>query len=233
MVSDQEPRYRLVDANGNIVGSLYGKPDGSIAIQETDSGSDREVALAPDGTFSAPSVETPSLSAEDLESTNREGWGEPIYTESDIPDDPEISFNLDEPLDQGDELLIDIETIETDGGGELHLLSDQLSDGDYWHQQNNNTSPTTDSNQWLLASFNSSFPCISGQIQIRGREGTRTALLANLVVARGARLGSFIVAGGADDYALQDFTLRLEDVGGDNWRVNSWEVYSRSGRWDF
>ena len=64
MVSDQEPRYRLVDANDNIVGSLYGKPDGSVAIQETASGSDREVALAPDGTFSAPSVETESLSAE-------------------------------------------------------------------------------------------------------------------------------------------------------------------------
>ena len=64
MTSDQEPRYRLVDANGNIVGSLYGKPDGSVAIQETGSGADREVALAPDGTFSAPSVETESVSTE-------------------------------------------------------------------------------------------------------------------------------------------------------------------------
>ena len=64
MTSDQEPRYRLVDSDGNIVGSLYGKADGSVAIQETDSGSDREVTLAPDGTFSAPSVETPSLSTE-------------------------------------------------------------------------------------------------------------------------------------------------------------------------
>ena len=64
MTSDQEPRYRLVDDEGNIVGSLYGKADGSIAIQETASGSDREVTLAPDGTFSAPSVETPSLSTE-------------------------------------------------------------------------------------------------------------------------------------------------------------------------
>ena len=64
MVSDQEPRYRLVDDEGNIVGSLYGKADGSVAIQETDSGSDREVALAPDGTFSAPSVETESVSTE-------------------------------------------------------------------------------------------------------------------------------------------------------------------------
>ena len=66
MVSDQEPRYRLVDDEGNIVGSLYGKADGSIAIQETDSGSDREVTLAPDGTFSAPSVETESVSAGEL-----------------------------------------------------------------------------------------------------------------------------------------------------------------------
>ena len=66
MTSDQEPRYRLVDSDGNIVGSLYGKADGSVAIQETTSGSDREVALAPDGTFSAPSVKTPSLSADDL-----------------------------------------------------------------------------------------------------------------------------------------------------------------------
>ena len=67
MVSDQEPRYRLVDDEGNIVGSLYGKADGSVAIQETDSGSDREVALAPDGTFSAPSVETQLVSTEDLD----------------------------------------------------------------------------------------------------------------------------------------------------------------------
>ena len=66
MVSDQEPRYRLVDSNGVIRGTLYGKPDGSVAIQETDSGADREVALAPDGTFSAPSVETESVGTENL-----------------------------------------------------------------------------------------------------------------------------------------------------------------------
>ena len=70
MTSDQEPRYRLVDANGNIVGSLYGKPDGSVAIQETASGADREVTLAPDGTFSAPSVETESVTTVILETSN-------------------------------------------------------------------------------------------------------------------------------------------------------------------
>ena len=54
----------MVDSNGVIRGTLYGKPDGSVAIQETDSGADREVALAPDGTFSAPSVETESVTTE-------------------------------------------------------------------------------------------------------------------------------------------------------------------------
>ena len=71
MTSDQEPRYRLVDSNGVIRGTLYGKPDGSVAIQETDSGADREVALAPDGTFSAPSVETESVSTESLVSESK------------------------------------------------------------------------------------------------------------------------------------------------------------------
>ena len=71
MTSDQEPRYRLVDSNGVIRGTLYGKPDGSIAIQETDSGADREVALAPDGTFSAPSVETESVSTEEANINER------------------------------------------------------------------------------------------------------------------------------------------------------------------
>ena len=70
MTSDQEPRYRLVDSNGVIRGTLYGKPDGSIAIQETDSGADREVTLAPDGTVSAPSVETESVSTADLTVNN-------------------------------------------------------------------------------------------------------------------------------------------------------------------
>ena len=82
MVSDQEPRYRLVDSDGNIVGSLYGKPDGSVAIQETASGADREVALAPDGTFSAPSVETPSLSAGVLDSTSPKNMGGRVYADS-------------------------------------------------------------------------------------------------------------------------------------------------------
>ena len=70
MVSDQEPRYRLVDDEGNIVGSLYGKPDGTLALQEGTSGADNEATLGTDGTLSAPSVETELVIAEEASVTN-------------------------------------------------------------------------------------------------------------------------------------------------------------------
>ena len=58
MVSDTEPRYRLVDSNGNVVGSLYVEADGTLKLQEGTSGSDNEVSVATDGTFTAPAVST-------------------------------------------------------------------------------------------------------------------------------------------------------------------------------
>ena len=95
MVSDQEPRYRLVDSNGVIRGTLYGKPDGSIAIQETDSGADREVALAPDGTFSAPSVETDSVSTKE---THTETIGAGDYHYAGDYDGSDADARLDNAL---------------------------------------------------------------------------------------------------------------------------------------
>jgi len=61
MVSDTEPRYRLVDANDNVVGSLYAEADGTLKLQEGTSGSDNEVSVATDGTFNAPAVSTAKL----------------------------------------------------------------------------------------------------------------------------------------------------------------------------
>jgi len=61
MVSDTEPRYRLVDSNGNVVGSLFAEADGTLKIQEGTSGSDNEVSLGTDGTVTAPAVSTGDL----------------------------------------------------------------------------------------------------------------------------------------------------------------------------
>ena len=109
MTSDQEPRYRLVDANGNIVGSLYGKPDGSVAIQETDSGADREVALAPDGTFSAPSVETESVSTERTSIGQVVGDLRNDSQNTDAPDGTRVQLEWD-TVEREDSDVVDVST---------------------------------------------------------------------------------------------------------------------------
>jgi len=65
MVNDTEPRYRLVDADGNVVGSLYTENDGTLKLQEGTSGSDNEVSVATDGTFKAPSVSAEDTTIDD------------------------------------------------------------------------------------------------------------------------------------------------------------------------
>jgi len=49
MVTDQEPRYRLVDADGNVVGSLFAESDGTLKLQEGTSGNDNELSLTTQG----------------------------------------------------------------------------------------------------------------------------------------------------------------------------------------
>ena len=59
MVNDQEPRYRLVDSNGNVVGSLFQNADGNVEIQdETGTGS----VFGPDGIVT-PAIDAESVSA--------------------------------------------------------------------------------------------------------------------------------------------------------------------------
>jgi hypothetical protein len=49
MVTDQEPRYRLKDADGNVVGSLFAESDGTLKLQEGTSGNDNELSLTTQG----------------------------------------------------------------------------------------------------------------------------------------------------------------------------------------
>ena len=63
MVNDQEPRYRLVDSNGNVVGSLFQNAAGNVEIQdETGTGS----VFGPDGIVT-PAIDAGSASVEVLE----------------------------------------------------------------------------------------------------------------------------------------------------------------------
>jgi len=61
MVNDQEPRYRLVDENGNVVGSFFAESDGTLKLQEGTSGNDNEAVFTPDGVFKPPTIRTNEL----------------------------------------------------------------------------------------------------------------------------------------------------------------------------
>ena len=61
MVNDQEPRYQLVDSNGNVVGSLFQNADGNVEIQdETGTGS----VFGPNGIVT-PAIDAESVSTEE------------------------------------------------------------------------------------------------------------------------------------------------------------------------
>jgi hypothetical protein len=55
--SDQEPRYRLVDSNGNVVGALWGDGNGNVKIADE---TDTQTTFGPDG------ISTPALEADEL-----------------------------------------------------------------------------------------------------------------------------------------------------------------------
>jgi len=61
MVTDQEPRYRLVDADGNVVGSLFAEADGTLKLQEGTSGDDNELAFGTQGALEVEQVDVASV----------------------------------------------------------------------------------------------------------------------------------------------------------------------------
>jgi len=57
MVNDQEPRYRLVDADANVVGSLFAESDGTLKLQEGTSGNDNGLSLTTQGALEVEQVD--------------------------------------------------------------------------------------------------------------------------------------------------------------------------------
>jgi len=55
--SDQEPRYQLIDSNGNVVGSLFGDGSGNVVIADE---TDTQTTFDPDG------ITTPALKASEV-----------------------------------------------------------------------------------------------------------------------------------------------------------------------
>ena len=203
MVSDQEPRYRLVDANGNIVGSLYGKADGSVAIQETDSGSDREVALAPDGTFSAPSVETDSVSTEELVTDGRTvlKFVEGIDAGSDTN---QIQFD---GLSDGQSYGIFVSRYQ--GADNLLMtFNENVSTDQYAYWDESGTKITSDN----IELVDCTFPRLSGWIEVGSRpDGQFYGFDNRLRFGRPSNVDGFAQKGGAEADELDSIELFVDN----------------------
>ena len=90
MVNDQEPRYRLVDSNGNVVGSLFQNADGNVEIQdETGTGS----VFGPNGIVT-PAIDAGSVSTETLGISNAV-LKVTMSTDQDIPNDSTVKVAYD------------------------------------------------------------------------------------------------------------------------------------------
>jgi len=136
MVNDTEPRYRLVDSGGTVVGSLYAESDGTLKLQEGTSGSDNEVSIATDGTFTAPTVSTGSLAF-----TPGAKWTEDANSPLFINGSTSGTITLDGEYDA-------VQLIMTGGTGNTEVLDMQINGDtganyDYLDNGDNTTSGAT------------------------------------------------------------------------------------------
>ena len=90
MVNDQEPRYRLVDSNGNVVGSLFQNADGNVEIQdETGTGS----VFGPNGIVT-PAIDAESVST-DQQTTEKSVCVAALDSDQSIEDGTETKVEVD------------------------------------------------------------------------------------------------------------------------------------------
>jgi len=118
MVTDQEPRYRLKDADGNVVGSLFAESDGTLKLQEGTSGNDNELSLTTQG----------ALEVEQFR-VSESGVRASLRSSQSISSGPFAQINFDNTFfdDAGEFDTATGEFTASDGGRYLITASVQLS----------------------------------------------------------------------------------------------------------
>jgi hypothetical protein len=140
MTSDTEPRYRLVDANGNVVGSLFAESDGTLKLQEGTSGNDNELAIDTQGTLKPERLST-NLADGDQDISGNRSFGTTFTntTGTDILLTVKVSAVDGSPLDVqlrtsggpvGATDTIDGILYDAAPSGAIHFLTARVRDGD-------------------------------------------------------------------------------------------------------
>ena len=215
--------FSIDEENGDLV---IRDTDGTVAMRRADGTWELESDLALNendisgvGAFDSESVNTGALASDE-----RAGWGEPVIDVSEAPDTPTFSFALDSPLDEGEEILINISQIGTESSGtEIRLNVDELDDNRFWYRKSNEPA-TGDANHWFLTDIPTGNMGFSGDLILRETRFD-TAVLPNVTIAETE--GQVIQEAGCDDTGAQNFEIELIDVGGDEFINLDFKVYRR------
>jgi len=132
MVTDQEPRYRLVDADGSVVGSLFAESDGTLKLQEGTSGNENELSFGPQGLLNVQELSVAATSVStaiaDLSSIST-GQYESIIGAPSRDANSEISNGQFTPKESGVYRMLANVTLLTADGNEVQLRVRNVSQG--------------------------------------------------------------------------------------------------------
>jgi hypothetical protein len=235
MVNDQEPRYRLVDAGGNVVGSFFVDGSGNLVMQEATN--NNEIVLDNTGTASVPGVETDEIGDDgsgDVEFTS------PVTVSGQTSDHhlthittlrpssktPTISHTFNDPIETDKlpaEMLVARYQAVNDGPGELFVRWNSSHTGRYqYHSLLNGIQGNKD--RLRLFDFGQGFMSAYGRISI----GPRARPMTHTGSARAVPELNDITIGGAkvQDTTVNKITFGM--TGGSNLRTDtSIELFRR------
>ena len=209
MVNDQEPRYRLVDSNGNVVGSLFQNDDGNVEIQdETGTGS----VFGPNG------IVTPAIDAESV-NTEQLNFDDIVYAElideyvQGTGTDESVSVEFD-GLTPGESFIIEMRLIIDSDDSEVFLRmgETEIDDGanyGYWDETGAFQADQTE----ILLVQGDRFSRIGGLVRISSDTNTRAGIDNQITTGRPEVISGFSQKGGWNN-GLEFNRVEITSTGG-------------------
>jgi hypothetical protein len=194
MVNDTEPRYRLVDPNGNVVGSLFAESDGTLKLQEGTSGNDNELSLTTQGALEVEQVSRASQTVDrhwtELQSVSLSS-SQPAVSVTNIADFPEYKLEIND-------LVSDTTTDIA-----IRFNGDGASSGDYyWWDETGAAQNQQD--EIVLATTSQTFRNFGGHLIIDDLDSSGIAVDNRIGLIQPNGVSGFAQRGG--NPILQDFT---------------------------
>jgi len=216
MVSDSEPRYRLVDSQGNTVGTLYAKSGGTLALQEGSSGSDNEIELQTDGTLQTDSVKTEKLTIGQSNALRiNDSYTQAQTTSSQV----DVQFSIS----SGNRYFLKFDLVQPRSSGQIEIIfnnDDAVGNGNYEYYDETSTlvSPADS----IVLFETDGFSQIGGTVRLGGRFQA-IGLVNSAYSARPGDVSGFATRGSWQaDNSVSSITIRFHGGLTENDTIRLW-----------